>query len=102
LSTRVDLAGYIALSEGMSVAPELVEILVCPESKKPMYYFEQEGSFFCPDSRLKYRIDDGIPIMLVEEAERLSEDDSAKLLAEAKKRNLPRTGEGSPSSAPTG
>jgi len=36
-------------------------------------------SLFCPASRLRYRIDDGIPILLVEEAERLDEKAAAEL-----------------------
>jgi len=68
----------------MALDPLLLEILVCPESKKPLLYFEKEGFLFCPDSRLKYRIEDDIPVMLVEEAERLDEADAAVLVARAK------------------
>ena len=64
----------------MALDPELLEILVCPESKKPLVYFEQEEFLFCPDSRLRYRIEDGIPVMLIEEAERLSEDEARALM----------------------
>lgn len=67
----------------MSLDPELLEILVCPESRKPLVYFADEQFLFCPDSRLKYRVEDGIPVMLVEEAERLSEDEGRLLLARA-------------------
>jgi len=59
----------------MALDPLLLEILVCPESKKPLLYFEKEHFLFCPESRLKYRIEDDIPVMLIEEAERL--DDAA-------------------------
>ena len=55
----------------MALDPELLEILVCPESKKPLLYFESEGFLLCPESRLKYPIEDDIPVMLVEDAERL-------------------------------
>jgi uncharacterized protein YbaR (Trm112 family) len=70
----------------MTLDPLLLEILVCPESKKPLLYFEQEGFLFCPESRLKYRIEDDIPVMLVEEAERLDEASAAALVARAKAR----------------
>ena len=70
----------------MALDPLLLEILVCPESKKPLLYFEKEGFFFCPESRLKYRIEDDIPVMLVEEAERLDEVEAAALVARAKAR----------------
>jgi len=70
----------------MALDPLLLEILVCPESKKPLLYFEKEGFLFCPESRLKYRIEDDIPVMLVEEAERLDEADAAALVARANAR----------------
>ena len=68
----------------MSLDQELLEILVCPESHQPLVYFEPEGFLFCPDSRLKYRVEDGLPVMLIEEAERLSEEDAQALMARAR------------------
>lgn len=67
----------------MAIDAQLLEILVCPESKRPLVYFEAEGFLFCPESRLKYRIDDDIPVMLVDEAERLSEAETAALMQKA-------------------
>ena len=67
----------------MTIDPQLLEILVCPESKKPLVYFEEEGFLFCPDSRLKYRIDDDIPVMLVDEAERLDDNAASALMKRA-------------------
>jgi uncharacterized protein YbaR (Trm112 family) len=67
----------------MAIDSQLLEILVCPESKKPLIYFEAEGFLFCPESRLKYRVDDDIPVMLVDEAERLSEAEAAALMEKA-------------------
>ncbi len=76
----------------MALAQDLLDILVCPESKQPLLYFprgeadddENKGFLFCPDSRRKYRIDDGIPVMLIDEAEKLSEGDSERLVARAR------------------
>ena len=70
----------------MALDPELLEILVCPETKKPLLYFEAEGFLFCPDSRLKYRIEDDIPVMLIEEAERVDEATANQLVEAAKAR----------------
>ncbi len=67
----------------MPLDPELLEILVCPESKRPLIYFEREDFLFCPDSKLKYRVEDGIPVMLIEEAERLTDEQAQGLLARA-------------------
>jgi uncharacterized protein YbaR (Trm112 family) len=70
----------------MALDPLLLEILVCPETKKALLYFEKENFLFCPESRLKYRIEDDIPVMLIEEAERLDEVAAAALVARAKAR----------------
>ncbi len=67
----------------MALSPDLLNILVCPESKKPLVYFEAEGFLFCPDSRLKYKVEDDIPVMLIDEAERLDEAAAAELMKSA-------------------
>lgn len=48
---------------------ELLDILVCPVSKGKLEYDEQEEVLICQESRLKYPIVDGIPVMLPERAE---------------------------------
>jgi uncharacterized protein YbaR (Trm112 family) len=72
----------------MALDPELLDILACPESKAPLIYFETEGFLFCPKSRLKYAIQDGIPVMLIDEAERLDDAAAVRLVADAKARGL--------------
>ena len=62
----------------MPLDPDHLALLVCPESKQPLLYVPAGvagpgESLFCPASRLRYRIDDGIPILLIDEAERLDE-----------------------------
>ena len=49
---------------------ELLEILVCPVSKGKLEYDEEENVLICHESRLKYPIEDDIPIMLPERAEK--------------------------------
>jgi uncharacterized protein YbaR (Trm112 family) len=52
-----------------SLPPDLLEILVCPKCKGEL---RVEPEALCCDScRLRYRIDDGIPVMLIDEAEPL-------------------------------
>lgn len=49
----------------------LLEILRCPVSRQPL---KQVGDWLVsvdPETRLRYPIRDGIPVMLVEEAEEL-------------------------------
>lgn len=77
----------------MSLDSELLDILVCPESKEPLIYFEDEEFLFCPESNLKYPIEDDIPQMLVDEAEEVSDDEADRLRDEADERNLRITGQ---------
>ena len=52
----------------MTLAPELLEILVCPKCKGDLDYRPAEGVLVCPSCRLAYPIEDDIPIMLIDEA----------------------------------
>ena len=78
------------------LASSLVEILVCPRSKQPLIYFpkgeagvdETAAMLVCPGARLKYRIEEGVPILLVDEAEELSPDQTRSLVARAKELGL--------------
>jgi len=72
----------------MALDSRLLEILVCPRSRAPLVYFEAEAFLFCPESRLRYRIEDGVPVMLVEEAEELDEGAARELMAAARQRGL--------------
>ena len=50
---------------------KLLEILVCPISKKPLSYNEDTNELICKESGLAYPIRDGIPVMLPEEARKV-------------------------------
>ena len=53
----------------MSLAPELLEILVCPKCKGPLdHRQEPPESLVCQACRLIYAVEDDIPIMLIDEA----------------------------------
>ena len=52
----------------MSVAPELLALLVCPSCKGPLEYHEPEQRLVCRACRVAYPVRDDIPIMLVDEA----------------------------------
>lgn len=49
---------------------KLLEILACPACKGNLEYDEKTERLTCPACRLKYKIEKGIPIMLVDEAEK--------------------------------
>jgi len=53
----------------MAFDKELIEILVCPQCKGDLALNEKEDGLLCQNCRLKYNIQDGIPIMLIHEAE---------------------------------
>ncbi len=50
------------------MAQELLEILVCPVCKGDLIYDEKNQELICYESKLAYKVIDGIPIMLVDEA----------------------------------
>jgi uncharacterized protein len=52
----------------MALSPTLLEILACPDDKGPLLYFADEDLLYNPRLRRKYRIDDDIPVMLIDEA----------------------------------
>ncbi len=55
------------------LSKELLEILVCPACKGDLEYDQVRQKLICHVCRLRYAIEDDIPIMLVEEAERMDE-----------------------------
>ena len=54
----------------MPLSPELLSILVCPACRGDLAYDEPAQRLTCPACRLRYRVADDIPVMLVEEAEK--------------------------------
>ena len=65
--------------EGPSdVDPKLLEILVCPATKAPLRYDRAAQELISDEAGLAYPIRDGIPIMLVDEARRLTDEEKAK------------------------
>jgi uncharacterized protein len=56
----------------MSLPKDLLDILVCPRCKGALdHRTEPVEALVCPACRLRYAVDDGIPIMLVDEAQPL-------------------------------
>lgn len=58
----------------MALSKELLEILACPKCKGDLNLLDDGSGLVCHACRLKYPIRDDIPIMLVDEAEILSEE----------------------------
>jgi uncharacterized protein YbaR (Trm112 family) len=55
----------------MALSPDLLRILVCPACKGDLTYDEGAQTLTCPRCRLRYKVVDDIPDMIVEEAEKL-------------------------------
>ncbi len=61
----------MAIQPAVPLAPVLKEILACPKCKGGLRFPEDKEEIHCAACRLAYRIEDGIPVMLVEEAKPL-------------------------------
>lgn len=58
-----------------TVDPRLLEILVCPLTKGPLRYDHAAQELVSEQAGLAYPIRDGIPVMLVDEARRLDDEE---------------------------
>ncbi|MXW94662.1 MAG: Trm112 family protein [Acidimicrobiaceae bacterium] len=67
----------------MTLEARLLEILACPSDKGPLLYFPDEGGLYNPRLRLLYRVEDGIPVMLLDEAVPVDDPEHERLLAKA-------------------
>jgi uncharacterized protein YbaR (Trm112 family) len=85
----------------MSLSPELLAPLACPKCKQKLIYFprgednldEGDGFLLCPESRLRFHINHGVPVLLIDEATELAWDVIAKLVVRAKELGLAVPGE---------
>ena len=75
----------------MSLHPDLLAILACPEDKGPLYYVEDEALLYNPRLGRTYRIDDDIPVMLIDEAVALDDDGRRRLDAKVAELGLAPT-----------
>lgn len=67
----------------MALDVKLLEILACPQDKGPLLYFEDESALYNPRLKRRYAVRDDIPIMLIDEAETVSDAEDERLLAKA-------------------
>ncbi|HEV8115217.1 MAG TPA: Trm112 family protein [Acidimicrobiales bacterium] len=67
----------------MALDPLLLDILACPEDKGPLLYFEDEDSLYNPRLHRRYQVRNGIPVMLLDEAEQVDDAEHERLLAKA-------------------
>ena len=59
-----------------TVDPKLLDLLVCPLTKGPLRYDRERQELISEQAGLAYPIRDGLPIMLVDEARPIDEDEA--------------------------
>lgn len=66
--------------------PKLLDILVCPADRGPLLLIDDTPGnpvLYNPRLRKIYRIDDGIPVLLVDEATEAGPEEHDRLMARA-------------------
>jgi len=54
----------------VTIDPELLEILVCPNDRGAVEFLEEQQVIVCGTCGYRYPVRDGIPVMLIDEAEK--------------------------------
>ena len=75
----------------MALDAALLEILACPEDKGPLYYVEDEELLYNPRLQRVYEINDGIPVMLVDEARAVDDAEHDRLQSRIDDEHIPPT-----------
>jgi uncharacterized protein YbaR (Trm112 family) len=65
------------------VDDSLLAILVCPADRGPLLLIDDE-LLYNPRLRRAYRIEDGIPVLLIDEACDVDDDEHARLIQRAR------------------
>ena len=58
---------------------KLLDLLVCPVTKGPLVYDKTANELISKSARLAYPIEDGIPVMLEDEARELTSEEVERL-----------------------
>jgi uncharacterized protein YbaR (Trm112 family) len=70
----------------------LLDVLACPIDKEPLLWFEDEDVLYNPRLKKSYAVDDGVPVLLVDEAADMNEAEHERLMAKAEKDGVRATG----------
>ena len=77
----------------MAVSQELLEILACPACKAAVELKPDGSALKCVECKRVYPIRDDIPVMLIDEATTVSEEEAARLQKKADDAGLKPTWE---------
>ena len=75
----------------MTLSPDLLAILACPEDKGPLYYLEDEAVLYNPRLTRTYAVRDDIPVMLIDEATTVDSDENDRLMSKGEAAGLEPT-----------
>ena len=54
---------------------KMLEALVCPQTHDTLEFSQERQELVSPNAGIAYPIRDGIPVMLIDEARKISDDD---------------------------
>ena len=75
----------------MPLDPRLLAVLACPQDKGPLYYLGDDGGLYNPRLSIMYLVREGIPVMLVDEAQPVAPADAERLNGEIASGIIPPT-----------
>jgi len=58
---------------------KLLDILACPSCKGELKFLKEQSELVCVSCRLAYPVRDDIPVMLVDEARKITSDEADEL-----------------------
>lgn len=67
----------------MALEDALLDILVCPTDKRALLYLPDDAVLYNPRLRRLYRIDEGIPVMLANQAVVVPDEEHDRLMTRA-------------------
>ena len=74
----------------MALEDALLDILVCPIDKRGLLYFADDAVLYNPRLRRLYRIEDGVPLMLANQAVPVPDEEHQRLMACARHGQITR------------
>jgi uncharacterized protein YbaR (Trm112 family) len=74
----------------MALEDPLLDILVCPIDKRGLLYFANDAVLYNPRLRRLYRIEDGVPLMLANQAVPVPDEEHRRLMKCARRGEVTR------------
>jgi uncharacterized protein len=77
-----------------SLPKDLLDILACPQCRGPLQV--ETASLRCDTCMLRYRVENGIPVMLISEAEHVQDSGNAHVPGSGRLQDPEHPGDGEP------